>query len=71
MNEPTARKILEGSIQPDGGLYSLGWYLGWKRGDGHATLDGQFTPDDLEAIAWWMRHSAPPLAKEQSKIINL
>ena len=55
MDEEKARKLLGDSIKEDG-LYSLGWYLGWTHGDADATLDGSFTADDLEAIAWWMRN---------------
>ena len=46
---------LAGVIQPNGGLYSLGWYLHWNVGSNTATLDGEFTADDLEAIASHMR----------------
>jgi membrane-bound inhibitor of C-type lysozyme len=51
-----ARKIIKPDvIQPDGSLYSLGWYLAWTRGASDATLDGIFTADELEAIAVLMR----------------
>jgi hypothetical protein len=30
-------------------------YLHWNQGDNTATLDGEFTADQLEAIAIWMR----------------
>jgi hypothetical protein len=56
MNEVRATEILKKEVQGDGGLYSLGWYLAWTPGDLDATLDGQFTADDLEAIAWWIRN---------------
>jgi hypothetical protein len=42
---------IAGALQPDGGLYSLGWYLGWSVGDKTATLDGEFDPEELRAIA--------------------
>lgn len=32
------------------------WYLNWQAEDNEATLDGNFTPEALEAIAWWMKH---------------
>jgi hypothetical protein len=41
----------EGVIQPDGGLYDLGWYLAWTPGDKRARLDGEFTAQELRAIA--------------------
>lgn len=30
-------------------------YLSYREGDPTATLDGEYTPDQLEAIAFWMR----------------
>lgn len=59
MNEEMAIEILrEDVIQPDGSLYSGGWYLEWPslKNHGEAQLDGRFTADELEAIAWWMRN---------------
>lgn len=44
-----------GKAVTETGLYSLGWYLGYNAGDGYAVLDGDFTADDLEAIAVYMR----------------
>jgi len=55
MKESEAKEILSDEIQSDGSLYSLGWYLCWNAGDDKAVLDGDFTADDLEAIAFWMR----------------
>jgi hypothetical protein len=43
------------AVSEDGGLYNLGWYLGWNPGDKEATLDGTFTADDLIAIAVFMK----------------
>ena len=57
MTEEQVRNILKPDvIEANGGLYSLGWYLGWTPGSKDATLDGLFTADELEAIAWWMRN---------------
>jgi hypothetical protein len=36
-------------------LFCLETYVHAKRGDTHATIDGIFTADELEAIAAWMR----------------
>jgi len=36
-------------------LHHMGWYLHAKAGDARATLDGDFTADELEAVAAWMR----------------
>jgi hypothetical protein len=42
---------LSHEIQPDGGLYCLGWYLNWNKGENHVTMDGLFSAADLRAIA--------------------
>lgn len=57
MDEIKAREILSADITNDGSLMNVGWYLSWKVGNKDACLDGDFTADDLEAIAWWMRHA--------------
>lgn len=69
MNEEQARAIIdpvddphsEPVIQPDNALFCLGWYLAWTHDTNpeKATLDGDFSADELEAIAWWMRNKAP------------
>jgi hypothetical protein len=46
-------------IQPDGGLYDAGTFIAWKCGDRRATLDGEFTADELAAIAAYMRRQLP------------
>lgn len=58
MNEEKARKILAEWVQPDGTLFCLGHYTAWPAAGGkeHAVLDAEFTADELEAIAWWMRN---------------
>lgn len=58
MNEEQARKILGDAIEGDNGLYSCGWYLAWSPHENTACLDGDFTAEDLEAIAWWMRNKS-------------
>lgn len=49
---------LADALNEDGGLYSLGWYLGWSPTDDCAVLDGHFTAQDLLAIATFMRETA-------------
>jgi hypothetical protein len=58
MTEQRARDLLGECVRPDGRL--LGGYdmVAWQHGESSATLDGQFTADELEAIAWWMRNKA-------------
>jgi len=55
-----AKKILGDSAEPDGTLYDnvreFRGYVDWKpQYPFGATLDGDFTADELAAIAWWMR----------------
>lgn len=57
MNEERVWNILGDCIDVNNNsLHSLGWYVSWTPGRDQATLDGEFTADDLEAIAWWMRN---------------
>lgn len=60
MNEEMAREELDWWIKPDNSLASLAPYVGWSPGDDPdrgITLDGDdFTIEELEAIAWWMRN---------------
>ena len=56
MTEERVRELLESALcEDDEGLYSCGWYLAWSKGNDDASLDGSFTADELEAIAYWMR----------------
>lgn len=61
MNEKIARKILGEWVQSDDTLYCLGQYLAWPSctDKEYITLDAEFTAEDLEAIAWWMRNKKP------------
>ena len=59
MNEKQATEILNNdgnSIRSDGRPDSLGWWISWKTGDKRITIDGEFTANELEAIAWWMKN---------------
>lgn len=61
MTEQRAREILGDAIQPDGMLCHNEQYSLWPDG-GDLTavkLDGRFSADELEAIAWWMRNKTP------------
>ena len=60
MNEEIARNILGEYIKEDKTLYSLGAYLAWPSCSDKelACLDGQFSADELEATAWWMRNKS-------------
>lgn len=64
MDEQRAREILGDRIESDGRLVaglspknSGSEYMGWTPDDEIAALDGRFTADELEAIAWWMRNA--------------
>lgn len=58
MTEQRAREILKVHVQHDDSLEGDVEYVGWTPGDKEAVLDGRFTADYLEAIAWWMRNKA-------------
>jgi hypothetical protein len=55
MTVDEARVILGDDVKPDGSLSCIGRYLYWKPGDETATLDADFSADELEAIAVLMR----------------
>jgi hypothetical protein len=52
----TPKHVLD-AIQEDNSLHDLGWYLSWPYAADPklACLDGNFTADELEAIARHMR----------------
>lgn len=55
-----AKEHLAEVIQPNGDLDSLGWYLYWsKQAPAFATLDGEFSAEDLLAIAIYMKGTEP------------
>lgn len=59
MNQQTARSILGDWVQEDESLKSGWWFfrtLLWRPETNVILLDDLFTPDQLEAIAWWMRN---------------
>ena len=56
MDEQKVREILGSDILENNGLYSCGQYLSWTPGGKCTCLDGDFTAEELEAIAWWMKH---------------
>lgn len=62
MNAEKAKSLLIDAITEGGSL--SGWicddeYMYWTPGDPNVTVNGRFTADTLEAIAFWMRsHSA-------------
>lgn len=59
MDEKQVREILHDiNFEFDGGIFSDARYLAWTVGNTEATLDGEFTAEELEAIAWWMRHKS-------------
>jgi hypothetical protein len=66
MDEATARELLDMErILHDYCLDNVkaAAYVSWSPGDSNACIDGYFTADQLEAMAWWMRQSwvEPPL----------
>lgn len=78
MNEQLAREILgvitgAECIRADGSLHGViediqdYEVLSWVPNDISATLDGTFSADELEAIAWWMRNSPLNQGDDQGK----
>lgn len=55
MNEQKAREILGNCISGDV-LFNISKYISWSASRSNATLDGEFSVEELEAIAWWMRN---------------
>ena len=62
MEEHEARKVLEPWIGVDDSINTLDlerncdFYAWWVPTSISITLDGYFTAEQLEAIAWWMRN---------------
>lgn len=52
--------LLTDAISKDGGLYNLGWYIGWSCGQKEAMLDGTFSADQLRQIADYMDAQSLP-----------
>lgn len=55
MNEEKAREILKDVITDNNCLAGTYAYSDWC-GNDNITLDGTFTLDELEAMAWWVRN---------------
>lgn len=62
MDLTEAVDILGSTIQSDNHLYDRMNYTSWEKRDKTITLDGEFSADELEAMAIWMR--AHYIAKE-------
>lgn len=60
MDEKKAREILVDDIMGDNSLGNGYRYLSWVVGEDEVTLDAEFSADELEAIAWWMRNMKAP-----------
>ena len=56
MDEQKAREILGAAIKEDNRLEDFSPYISWRGVSDCMELDGTFTADDLEALAWWMRN---------------
>ena len=57
MNIEQAKKILEERDVEilENEIYNGGWYLFAAKNEKYARLDGDFTVEELEAIAVWMK----------------
>jgi len=56
MNEQIARSRLGGVVHSDNCLSSHDPYILWDGDVNTIALDGEFEPDELEAIAWWTKN---------------
>jgi hypothetical protein len=57
MNRLLAEEILDLHMHPDGGLGSYRREISWEPHQKRANLEGHFTADELEAIAWCMNNN--------------
>lgn len=55
--------LVKDAIEPDGGLFCLGWYLSWTPGEPTACLDDRFTAKQLRDIANWMDAHQPATSR--------
>ena len=58
MTEERAREILGDAIWDMGLELDAENFVAWANCNSRAYLEGDFTPDELEAIAFWMRAHA-------------
>jgi len=56
VNEEKAKIQLNNAIHENYGLLDTSMYVHWINEENEAILNGEFTADQLEAIAWWMRN---------------
>lgn len=62
MNEEKARELLKEYIQPNNDLMPRGEeFTRWYTDEENPIIDGCFSPDELEAIAWWVRNKKEKL----------
>jgi hypothetical protein len=59
-----AKAILGTSIQPNGNVEELGQYMQYYVGSETMCLDADFSADELEALAVYMRATAKPGAEQ-------
>jgi len=61
MDEQRARKVLGTAIKSSGALACVtGDYFSWMVHSDRAHLSGEFSAEQLLAMAWWMSHHAKP-----------
>lgn len=59
MTEDRALEILNPALLVDNSISWSGcstWKVNWQSGSALVELSGKFNPDELMAIAWWMRN---------------
>ena len=59
MDEEKAREILKNCVRPNNELFNCVDFIkwpSWPGGKNVVTLDSQYSPEQLEAIVWWMKN---------------
>jgi hypothetical protein len=56
MTEQRAREILGSTARDDGRLLEGMPFVRWHPLEKLILLDGEFSADEVEAMAWWMRN---------------
>jgi len=55
MEKEEAMALIGENIQPNGNLLDVEGYAIYSKGNTYAFLDGEFTSEHLQAIAWYMK----------------
>jgi hypothetical protein len=72
MNERRVRALLGDWIQRDGTIRGFRQFVCYPEYDGgcKVALDGVFSADQVEALAWWMRHGRPNTSRTAGRNVG-